>query len=563
MRATFTPWCVVALAALGLANVALGQSGKLGLIEKSDSYVVDTGADLVFTVSRVNGDLTSIQYKGRECEAPFEKTHRHSHFASGLGKTSAITAEKDPAGQWIKIAIDDEQIGVTHYYIAHAGQNNIYMATYADQCPPPGEMRYIAYLSRDVFPQVPAPSDNSTSDGGVEGKDVFKNSKTGRTSSKFYGATPIIDGGVHGIRGNGIACFMNMGNRERSSGGPFFRDIENQSGTDATEFYNYMFSGHTQTEPYRPGLKGPYALQLTDGQAPTPPDYSFVEQLKLKGYVPAAGRGSVSGKISGVRAGHRATVTLANATAQYWATPAADGSYSIDGVLPGSYTETLYDAELAVAKKDVAVAAGKVATADVAATYVIPPAIFRIGTWDGTPKGFLNAEKIADHHPSDSVMKPFTNGNFVVGTSTDGEWPLGEWKDVNNDQRIAFTLSPEQARTPLTLRIGVTITYEEGRPAIEVNAGSAGAWKSAVPEPSEQPRQSRGITRGTYRGNNHVFAFDIPPAALHGGTNTIDIHIESTKKTWGGFLSPNIVFDAVDLVTTADAKRATASVQNP
>ena len=130
------------------------------------------------------------------------------------------------------------------------------MATYAEKSPPPGEMRFIAYLNRDVFTHLPASSDISRADGGVEGKDVFRNSKTGTTYSKFYGATPIIDGGVHGVSGDGIGCFMNMGNRETSSGGPFFRDIENQSSGEAAEFYNYMFSGHTQTEPFRPGLKG-------------------------------------------------------------------------------------------------------------------------------------------------------------------------------------------------------------------------------------------------------------------------------------------------------------------
>jgi rhamnogalacturonan endolyase len=105
----------------------------------------------------------------------------------------------------------------------------------------------------------------------------------------------------------------------------------------------------------------------------------------------------------------------------------------------------------------------------------------------------------------------------------------------------------------------VTLTYNEGRPRIEVNGGSANAWTSALPEPSRQPKQSRGITRGTYRGNNDIFSFDIPPAALHSGTNTITIHVESATKSYPGFLSPNIVFDAVDLVTTTDALRAAAA----
>src|SRR2546430_9095343 len=59
-----------------------------------------------------------------------------------------------------------------------------------------------------------------------------------------------------------------MGNRESSSGGPFFRDINNQ-GSSQQELYNYMNSGHTQTEPYRMGLHGPYALVVTSDRKST------------------------------------------------------------------------------------------------------------------------------------------------------------------------------------------------------------------------------------------------------------------------------------------------------
>jgi len=530
--------------------------GSFGLKEAKDNYVVDTGAGLIFSVSRVNGDITSMKYTGRECEAPAEKTHRNSHYASGLSKSSKFAAEQDPHGDWVKISVEDEGLGVTQYYIAKKGEANIYMATYAENLPSPGEMRYIVYLDRTVLTNVPKPSDNSLSDDGVEGKDVFKNSKDGHTTSKFYGSGNIIDRPVHGVSGDGIAVFFDMGNREHSSGGPFFRDIENQSGSDATEFYNYMFSGHTQTEPYRPGLKGPYALQFTNGQQPTPPDYAFIGKLNLKGYVPASGRGAVTGTVSGMREGGKATVALSSPTAQYWARPDANGRYTIKGVLPGTYSETLYDVELAAARKKVTVSAGQTSNSDIKPTLFIPPAIFRIGTWDGTPNEFLNADKIHDHHPSDSVMTPFTDGNFVVGESKDGQWPLGQWKDVNNNQRITFNLTPEQAKTPLTLRVGITIAYKDGRPQIDVNDG---AWKSPLPEASDQPKDSRCITRGTFRGNNDIFAFEIPQGVLHPGTNTIDIHVDG-KKSFPGFLMADIVYDAVDLVTTADAKKAAESV---
>ena len=49
---------------------------------------------------------------------------------------------------------------------------------------------------------------------------------------------------------------------ETSSGGPFMRDINSQSGADQ-ELYWYMNSGHVRTEPWRFGLHGPYAMQFT------------------------------------------------------------------------------------------------------------------------------------------------------------------------------------------------------------------------------------------------------------------------------------------------------------
>ena len=48
---------------------------------------------------------------------------------------------------------------------------------------------------------------------------------------------------------------MAYGNREKSSVGPFFRDIQLQD----AEVFNYTFSGHAKAEPMRLGLHGPYA----------------------------------------------------------------------------------------------------------------------------------------------------------------------------------------------------------------------------------------------------------------------------------------------------------------
>ena len=76
---------------------------------------------------------------------------------------------------------------------------------------------------------------------------------------------------------------MFIGNRETSSGGPFYKDIDYQGTGAAEELYNVTYSNHSQTENFRPGLKGPFALQFTNGSQPTTPDYSFISHARPDG----------------------------------------------------------------------------------------------------------------------------------------------------------------------------------------------------------------------------------------------------------------------------------------
>ncbi|MGN6725857.1 MAG: alpha-L-fucosidase, partial [Tepidisphaeraceae bacterium] len=463
------------------------RGNRFDLRTTKDSYIVTTGAHTTFTVSRVNGDITSMTYDGIEAEAPYKITNRNSHYASGLGKDSKITATGDPAGNWIKIIVDDAGLGVTQYYVAKKGVDAIFMGTYADKLPHPGEMRFLVYLDRKALPNVPIESNNSDTDAGVEGKDVFVEKSNGHTHSKFYAATPFIDDLVHGATGPGIGVFVNTGNRETASGGPFFRDIEYQTTGGATEMYIYMYSGHTQTEPFRPGLHGPYAQQFTAGDKPGPLDDSFLAEVGMKGYVPASGRGAVAGEAGPVADDLPRTIGLSSAAAEYWGRPDGSGQFKIVGVKPGTYTETLYQNELAVGTRQVTVSPGQTTRGDITATRHEPPAVFRIGRWDGTPEGFLNADKIHDMHPSDSRMAPWTERDFIVGQSKDSDWPLAQFKEINGSQKIRFNLTAAQAKQALTLRIGITLAYAGGVPQVIVNAGEPHAWTSPVPPFSEQP----------------------------------------------------------------------------
>jgi rhamnogalacturonan endolyase len=550
-----------------------------GLTTTTSAYTVNNGAQLVFSISRTAGsgsvgDLTSMLYNGTQMEAPFSYESRYSHYESGLSSATVVTATVDPNNQWILIACNDTGstgVGVIQYYLARNGYNNIYMATYSPgpNSPSPGEMRFITYTNPTVLTNIPAPSNNNGNTGAIESSDVFGHAD-GTTTSKYYGEYRAIDTQTYGDTGAGVGIFMNIGSRETSSGGPFYKDIDFQS----NELYNYTFSGHSQTEAFRPGLKGFYALEFTTGATPAAPDYTFIDTLGIgdyvSGYVGASGRGTLVGNASGVPSSLQDTVALSNAADQYWATPdSTTGAYTITGVLPGTYTETIYQGELAVGTQTVNITAGQTTAENITDTLYAPSAantIFRIGTWDGTPLGFLNSNLITDMHPTDVRMSPWAADstgvtNFTVGTDSDSTFPMAEWHAQNSaapyvdtDNRITFTLTSAQAATALTFRIGLT-RLDSARPNITVNS----SWTSAIQGIATEP-DSRGLTTGNWRGNNVTYSFNIPTSALHSGTNTIDIY--SVSGSTGTLYSGYQIYDALDLVTTASVSTSAPVVNS-
>jgi rhamnogalacturonan endolyase len=546
------------------------------------TYVIDNGGDLSCAILRGGttsstihlGDLTSVKYKNQELLAPYATTSRYSHYEQGLSTGTVITTATGGTvgSRWILVTCDDTAtggVGVVQYYAVRENDTNLYLSSYVPN--PTSEGRFIAYLSRSVFTNPEAPSDNDGTTGAIEGSDVFGHAD-GTTSSKFYnvGGRRQIDHVYHGLGGTAgatpVGAWMFMGSRERSSGGPFFKDIDFQAGS-AVEIYNCIFTGHTQTEAYRAGLHT-YALQVNGGQTPTEPSYAWLENLRdlatntllIQGLIPASQRGGVSGTATGIAAGQEITVGLANAAAQYWDVADAAGNFSMPSVLPGTYTATLYAGELPVGRRTVTVTAGATTTASIANTFHVPSnPIFRIGTFDGSPVGFLNADKIETMHPSDVRMANWAGlPNFIVGTSTDAQFPMAQFMGVNNSRRFTFTLSAAQVQN-LTFRVGITLGFEGARPKITVNAGQSYAWTSGNPTASSD-LNSRGVTRGTWRGNNQLYTFSIPSTAFRAGTNTIDMGMISgsyvSGQTW---LSPNAVFDALDLVPTSAASPPTIS----
>ena len=538
---------------LGAALLTLGSSlapapafAAFGYTDSGAAYVVDTGAGLVFQVDKSNGTITSIVFNGVEYNGPSGKG---THIASGLGTPTTVIPETDGA-TYVKITLQtapDNPVvaSLTHYLVVRSGENTIYMATFPTAEPSVGELRWITRLDQALVPNGPGPSDLSGNSGFIESTDVF-GLADGTTRSKYYG-----DGVTHakdramdltysGATGPGIGAWMVFGGRESSSGGPFFRDIQNQAGGDQ-EVYNYMNSGHNQTEANRLGvLHGPYALVFTTGAPPALPiDFGWMGSLGLTGWVPPSGRGTVSGTVSGVPSAFQAVVGFASASAQYWAV-ASGGTYTSSGMKPGTYTATLYKGELAVATAPVTVAAGTTTTLNLTSTEAAPSVIFRIGDWDGTPAGLLNGDKIVQMHPQDVRMSSWDARTYTVGVDAPSLFPAIQFRGKNSPGTVKFTLAPNQI-TALTLRIGITCAYISGRPQITVNSFTSGA-----PAASTQPN-SRSFTIGTYRGNNALFTYAIPASALVVGTNTLTVNPISGSTDNGTWLSAGWVYDAVEL----------------
>ncbi|HYS38773.1 MAG TPA: rhamnogalacturonan lyase B N-terminal domain-containing protein [Pseudonocardiaceae bacterium] len=539
------------ITAVGATGLAIGVGGLLaesaavgapeadaatfGLTNSGGFFTVDTGAGLVFKISQHNGDMTSMKFNGIELNSQTTG----SHVESGLGSTAVVTAQQ--TGNFIVVT---ESVTnwyghgtLFHYFVAVSGQNNIYMATFVD-ANGAGELRWISELDRSVVSNVLTRADQK---GGtaIESADIFL--VNGQTHSKYYSNRPAMNLTVRGVTGSNVGVFMAFGNRESSSGGPFFRDIE-QQGTDATNnFYNYLWSGHNDTEGQRLGvLYGPYCLMVTNGGTPSAPDMSFMYNFGFRGSVGPSGRGSLVGRASGVDSGVPAVVGFANSTAQYWAICSSTGDYASPAMKPGTYTMTLYQNELNVATKTVTVTAGTTTTGqNITSAWTTPSAIWRIGTWDGTPSNFLNWSNLTSMHPSDTRMSSWGPVTYTIGASSVGQFPAYQWKNVNNPTTIRFGLTSSQVAAH-TVRIGITAAYANGRPQITVNN-----WTAGQPSPSAQP-SSRSLTIGTYRGNNAQYTFAVPASAFVAGTNTMTINVISGSGS-SGFLSAGISYDCVEL----------------
>lgn len=423
--------------------------------------------------------------------------------------------------------------------VVKEGESNIYLATYIKEEPSVGELRFIARLKSSVLPEEYPYGKVSTTTGSsstVEGSDVFV--VNGETRSKFYSSTRFIDKDAQCVYGGSdvIHVCVLAPHPESSSGGPFFRDIESNNAGAATNLYWYMNSGHVQTEAFRTNvLHGPYILTFSRSGVPklSDSDTSFFSGLGVTGYVAESGRGYVSGTASGVPSSFQIVVHWYNSAAQYWTIASSNGAFTSPAMKPGTYTMVLYQGEFKVATATgVSVSAGKTTSKSIASTLTSRNSLWKIGEYDGQPTGFLNADKFLRMHPSDSRMTAWNPVTYTVGSSSLNQFPMALFQNVNNPVTIKFNLKSTPGAA--TLRIATTLSFAGSRPQAKVNS-----WTG--PAPSAPTKiDSRGVTRGAYRGYGEVYDVSIPSGTLVAGDNTITItSISGSSGTT--FLNPNFV----------------------
>ncbi|KAI0485126.1 Rhamnogalacturonase B, N-terminal-domain-containing protein [Xylariaceae sp. FL0804] len=537
---------ILVLAASLLAWVAPALA--ITVSESGSSIVVNTESAYGFrtTIDSTTCDVTSLNFNNNE----YQYSGTYSQIASGLG---SATVSYSTQGDYVIVqcVASNDDFDLTHYMVFADGANDIWMGTNTNAEPTVGELRYIFRLTtlEDAYPF----GNVSDTAGGsvVEGSDVFL--VDGETRSKFYSSERFIDDDVYCATGSGAsvhACWVRPDNRatEKSSGGPFFRDIDLNWGGEYHSVTYYMNSNHVQTEDYRQGFHGPYVFSFARSGIPSASDYdtSFFDDLGLSGYKTKAERGTVTGQASGTSADLPTVLHWYNDDYQGWAYASSSGAFTSPELVAGSYTMALYQDELLAATSTVDVSAGGSTTADIAATSTIltdssRTTVFQLGDYDGRPTGFLNADLQLRTHPSDARMADWAAGTVAAGsTAAAGSFPMAIFKSVNDGQVISFSADADAAASAATLRMATTLAFAGGRPQATVN--------DYVCESPSAPTEidSRGVTRGAYRGRGEVYECSVPAGTLVSGENTVTINVISGS-SGDTFLSPNVVFDAVEL----------------
>lgn len=129
-----------------------------------------------------------------------------------------------------------------------------------------------------------------------------------------------------------------------------------------------------------------------------------------------------------------------------------------------------------------------------------------------------------------------------MGSGTAKDFPMAVFAKTGGSPEITFTLTQQQAAAGAKLRIATTLSFKGGRPKPTI-----GKWTGASPK-TPRDLNSRGITRGGYRGFGEIYDFQVPASALVAGKNTLALGVYGTGDQ--AYLSANYILDAIEMVSS-------------
>lgn len=130
-------------------------------------------------------------------------------------------------------------------------------------------------------------------------------------------------------------------------------------------------------------------------------------------------------------------------------------------------------------------------------------------------------------------------GTYTVGSSSARDFPMALWAKTGGSAIVKFNLN-SAINYNTVLRIGTTLSFKGGRPNPSIN----GVWTGADPG-APTLIDSRGVTRGGYRGYGNIYTWNVPAGTLKAGENTLTLGVYGSGDA--AYLSANYIIDAVEL----------------
>ena len=229
---------ILALSTLLLAPTAV--FAAWGYRDDGKNYIIDTNANLVVSVSKTNGDMNSIKYRGVEYTG---QNGKYSHVESGLGASTVTIKQYTSPANIIKVTVKFGTL--LHTLVFRYGNPNVYI--FMNKVDTSVTVsRYILRIPPNVFTNNPNEDTDWIPDGApaIESGDV--NGKNGQTWSKHYSGKKYgrtMDYDYVGYTNANVGMYMIRSNHEKASGGPFFRSLVRRGGSGGPDLYDiYHYS---------------------------------------------------------------------------------------------------------------------------------------------------------------------------------------------------------------------------------------------------------------------------------------------------------------------------------